>query len=237
MALFKADDLFSYRDANDIKKLWAADTPPADPGDGEVWMDTAVSPCRLKRYVETTEEWETIAAVRSGTTVPALNPDPGDSREGELFFDTSTTPPQLKVFNSGAWTVLEAEGYIRNDQDDTFTGILTSTKTSGAVFKFDSGHSMIAVDDTAGLLKINSGVDENDQTIVNDGGAQIRMDETGVITVAITTATMGSAFTDTASVTVDGSGITMNGIVRAQNQLIIPQSEPASAGNGSIWMI
>ena len=237
MALFKADDLFSYRDANEIKKLWASDTPPINPGDGEVWLDTTVSPCRLKRYKDASEVWETIAAVRSGTTEPDPNPDPGDSREGELFFNTSTTPPQLKIFNSGAWEALEVEGYIRSDQDDTFTGILTSTKTNGAVLKFDNGHSMIAVNDSSGLLKINSGVDESDQIIVSDGGAQIRMDETGVITIATSTATMGSAFTDTVSVAINGSGITMNGTLRVQNQILIPQSEPAGAGNGSIWMV
>ncbi|MCP5103803.1 MAG: hypothetical protein GY950_10515 [bacterium] len=237
MALFKVDDLFSYRDANDIKKLWAGADPPAGPGDGEVWLDTGASPGRLKRYVETTGVWETITAVRSGTAAPAPDPDPGDSMEGELFLDTSTSPPQLKCYNSGAWVTVTGESYLRDDQDDTFTGALTSTKTSGAVFKFDNGHSIIAVDHGAGLLKINSGVDENDLTYVNDGGSQIRMAESGGITIAVSTAALGTPFSDLNSIKVDGTGIIFQGTVYAQQQLILPQSEPGSPGEGSLWMV
>ncbi|MCP5050977.1 MAG: hypothetical protein GY940_27685 [bacterium] len=64
MALFQLDDVFTYQDANDIKKLWAGTTAPTTPGTGEVWLDTASAPYKLKRY--NGADWDIIAG---GVTV------------------------------------------------------------------------------------------------------------------------------------------------------------------------
>jgi hypothetical protein len=64
MAFFELDDVFTYQDANDIKKLWAGDTAPTAPGTGEVWLDTSSTPNQLKRYNGTS--WDTIGELIAG---------------------------------------------------------------------------------------------------------------------------------------------------------------------------
>jgi len=59
MALFELDDVFTYQDANDIKRFWASDTAPTGPGDGEMWLDTSGSTYRLKRY--NGSDWDVLA--------------------------------------------------------------------------------------------------------------------------------------------------------------------------------
>ena len=61
---YQLGDVFGYQDANDIKKLWASDTAPADPGSGEVWLDTSGTPNQLKRYNGSI--WETIGELTAG---------------------------------------------------------------------------------------------------------------------------------------------------------------------------
>lgn len=61
MALFELDDIFGYQQANDIKRLWAGNTAPDNPGDGEVWLDTSVTPIALKRYNNTAGTWDIFA--------------------------------------------------------------------------------------------------------------------------------------------------------------------------------
>ncbi|MCP5052221.1 MAG: hypothetical protein GY940_33950 [bacterium] len=78
MAFFELNDVFGYQDANDIKKLWADSTAPAEPGTDEVWLDTSAAPYQLKRYNGT--DWDIVAGgitvtstgeVGIGTTTPS----------------------------------------------------------------------------------------------------------------------------------------------------------------------
>jgi hypothetical protein len=50
MAFFELNDVFGYQDANDTKKLWADTDAPPEPGNGEIWLDTAATPYQLKRF-------------------------------------------------------------------------------------------------------------------------------------------------------------------------------------------
>lgn len=52
MTLFKEDDIFGYKDANEIKKFWASPTPPDPSGveTGEIYLDTGSLPYKLKRF-------------------------------------------------------------------------------------------------------------------------------------------------------------------------------------------
>ena len=262
MALYELDDIFGYQDANAIKTFWpaAADPDPGETGTGEIYLNTASAPYRLKRFNGT--GWDIVGGVPGGGTDPL----PADSTIGDLFLNTGTTPPKLKYFDGSAWTIvsemsdseilnavknvdgsgsgldadtvdgIEGASFLRNDADDTFTGVLTSTKTSGAAIKFDNGHSMITVHDGYGNLNIKSGVDENHETIFNDGGSQIELDHSGVITLAVTSQPLGSTFTDDVYMKLQSTGITLVGDVYSQTQMIIPTSQPSTLTDGSIWI-
>lgn len=106
---------------------------------------------------------------------------------------------------------LEAASFIRSDADDTFSGELTSTKTNGAVIKFDNGESMITVHDGYGNFNIKSGVNESHTIIAGNGGSHIEMSHTGSITIAVSTQTEGNAFADDVYIQVNSSGVTING--------------------------
>jgi len=72
MALFQLDQVFSYQDANDIKKLWASTTAPTGAGDGEVWLDISTSTYKLKRYKSSTGTWETITGISAAELLTAI---------------------------------------------------------------------------------------------------------------------------------------------------------------------
>jgi len=190
MPLFKLDDVFTYQDANDIKKLWAANADPAkaynpvteqyeDTGlyqDGEIWLDTANPPVYvLKRFNGTARDWESIA-------------------------DLSDIQLRDKV----------KDYFIRKDVDDTLTGTLTSTITNGTAMAFDNGHSSITVHDGFGNFNIKSGVDASNTIISTNGGSHLRMDEAGGMYLNVSDATLGSPFTATTSLAVTKTGVTIN---------------------------
>lgn len=93
MAFFQLNDVFGYQHANAIKRLWADDTAPADPGDGEVWLDTSVTPNRLKRY--NGAGWDTVGDMTAGDMLTllktvdgsdsGLDADKLDGQEGSYY--------------------------------------------------------------------------------------------------------------------------------------------------------
>jgi hypothetical protein len=93
MGFFELDDVFTYQDANDIKKLWAGDTAPASPGSGEVWLDTSATPNQLKRY--NGSSWDTIGELTAGDLLnliktvdgsgSGLDADMLDGQEGPYY--------------------------------------------------------------------------------------------------------------------------------------------------------
>jgi hypothetical protein len=178
-----------------------------------------------------------IRKLWAGSSAPA---SPGS---GEVWLDTTALPYKLKRYNGSGWDVIEGGNYILKDADDTFTGPLTSTIASGNVLLFDNGHSRVTVHDGFGNFNIKSGVDENNETIVNDGGSVIRMDETGFIKIGVSGIAMGSQFDNDTNIQISNSnGINMHGKVtvygdmNALDQLIIPTSQPATLTDGSIWI-
>lgn len=145
MSFFELDDVFGYQDANEIKKLWASDTAPSDPGDGEVWLDTSVTPNRLKRY--TGSGWETVGDMTAGElltllktvdgTGSGLDADKLDGQEGSYYqnasnLDSGTIPSDRLSANDLLTKIetvdgsgsgldadkvdgLEASAFVRND--------------------------------------------------------------------------------------------------------------------------
>lgn len=174
----------SYQDLNDIIKLFASATAPVNPYDGQIWLDIAAGNVRpvLKRYDSATPGWQDVSPV--GGSGSGLDADKVDS--------------------------LHASSFLRADANASFSGILTSTRT-GAVIKFDNGHSMITAMDSAGHLTIKSGVDENNLVTVSNGGSRICMNENGLIKLGVTTQAVGAAFADNVYLTIDATGIFING--------------------------
>lgn len=264
MTLFKEDDVFGYKDANEIKKFWANESVPASEAAeaGEIYLDIGTVPYRLKRYDGA--QWETIGGVPAGTTDPSAE----DSSNGDLFLNTSSIPPKLKCFDSstGVWLdigllgesdllnalkradgsgsgldsdmldALEASSFLRADADYSFSNVLTSTITSGPVIKFDNGDSMISVHDGSGDLNFKSGVDNNNIITGIDGGSHIYLGHDGDIFMTVSAQPVGAAFSNDCYIRVQyTNGILMYGNV-SPTHLILPLSAPADLANGSMWI-
>jgi hypothetical protein len=99
MALFELDDVFTYQDANDIKRLWASDTAPAEPEIAEVWLDTSANPIELKRYNGTS--WETVGELTAADLLTMIKTVDG----GGCGLDADMVDG------------LEASAFVRGDAD------------------------------------------------------------------------------------------------------------------------
>ncbi|MCP5102547.1 MAG: hypothetical protein GY950_04170 [bacterium] len=262
MTLFKEDDVFGYKDANEIKKFWTSvsEPDPATVETGEIYLDINSLPYKLKRYNGT--KWETVGGVPSGTSNPVVNA----STNGNLFLNTVTTPPKLKRYNGSAWvevcalsdsdiltavknvdstgsgldadTVdgIQAGSLLRSDDNGTFSGTLTSTIGTETVINFPNADSCITIHDGYGNFNIKSGVDDDNIVTGVDGGSHIRIDHTGRIYCHTTTAALGQAFVNNISFSVQTTGIYCTGPVTVTTQLVIPTSTPSGLINGSIWL-
>lgn len=143
MALFQLDDVFTYQDANDIKKLWAGAAAPANPGDGEVWLDISATPYKLKRYNPDTCSWETIAGMTDYELLEAIKNADGsgsgldadllDGQEGDFYRDAS---------NLNAGTVARARlGALWRDNNNDV--VASPYIQSGWLFTVESGTTVV----------------------------------------------------------------------------------------------
>jgi hypothetical protein len=103
MAFYELNDVFGYQDANEIKQLWASDTAPQQPGDGEVWLDTSVTPNRLKRYNEAGTAWDTI----------------GDMTAADVLNLLKTVDGTGSGIDADMVDGLEASSFVRNDANSS----------------------------------------------------------------------------------------------------------------------
>ena len=114
MAFFQLNDVFGYQHANAMKRLWAADTAPADPGDGEVWLDTSVTPNRLKRYNGTA--WETVGDMTAGELLTLLKTVDGDG--SGLDADTLDGKESVEFLQKNSdGSLIDISGTDLNDLD------------------------------------------------------------------------------------------------------------------------
>jgi hypothetical protein len=140
MAFFQLNDVFGYQYANDIKRLWANDNPPADPGVGEVWLDTSVSPNRLKKYTGST--WDIICDMTAGEILTliktvdgagsGLDADLLDSQQSSFYRDASNLnagtvplaqiPATLTGKSADQLDGLNSTQFIRSDASDDVSG-------------------------------------------------------------------------------------------------------------------
>lgn len=70
MALFKLGQVFTFNDANAIKKLWANASAPDGADTGEIFLDMRVTPFKLKRYNGSV--WEVIGTMNGSEVLTAL---------------------------------------------------------------------------------------------------------------------------------------------------------------------
>lgn len=123
MAFFELDDVFTYQDANDIKKLWAGDTAPTDPGTGEVWLDTSSTPIQLKRW--NGSGWDIVGEAISpfeitttGISAQFLAKQTDGATAivcaGELyaFFGSQTDNDIRFIVNDSSKMVVRSNGYV-----------------------------------------------------------------------------------------------------------------------------
>lgn len=262
MTLFKEDDIFGYKDANEIKKFWASATELDLSGveTGEIYLGIGSLPYKLKRFDGT--QWETIGTVPAGGSDPAA----ADSTNGRLFLNTSFTPPKLKRFNGTAWqdiallgdtelldalknvdgpgsgldadTVdgIQASSLLRSDADDSFNGTLTSTIGNETVIEFSGADSCVTIHDGYGNFNFKSGVDDDNIITGVDGGSHIYLAHSGKILVSTSTQAVGTAFQNENYLTVNGNGMYFYGPMIVTDQLVIPTSTPSGLVNGSIWL-
>jgi len=264
MTLFKEDDIFGYKDANEIKKFWASPTPPDPSGveTGEIYLDTGSLPYKLKRF--NGSQWETVGGVPSGASDPAAV----DSGNGDLFLNTQTTPPKLKRFNStaGAWQDIALMGdtelldalknvhgpgsgldadtvdgiqaglLVRSDTDSSFSGTLTSTIGTETVIEFSNADSRITIHDGYGNFNFKSGVDDDNIITGVNGGAHIYLSHSGTILVSTSTQSVGTAFQNENYLTINQNGLYFYGPMIVTDKLVIPTTAPSGPVNGSIWL-
>jgi hypothetical protein len=264
MTLFKEDDVFGYKDANEIKKFWANETvPDSETAEaGEIYLDIGSVPYRLKRYDGA--QWETIGGVPAGT----IDPLAADSSNGDWFLNTSTTPPKLKRFNStaGIWQDIglldesellnglknvdgngsgldadlldgvQGSSFLRADTNDSFSGSLTSTISAETAVEFSGADSRITIHDGFGNFNFKSGVDDDNIITGVDGGSHIYLGHNGSILMTVSSQPVNSTFSSSGYIQLHNSnGIIMYGNV-SPTHLVLPLSAPADLSNGSMWI-
>jgi len=114
IALFKLDQLFSYQDANEIKKFWAGISEPPDYEEGEIWLDILSIPPLLKRCngknTQGNYMWDIIGEVTPSSMLTkiktvdgsgsGLDADLLDGNEGSYYLNPvnlSTAVPKDKL--------------------------------------------------------------------------------------------------------------------------------------------
>ncbi|NIM11525.1 MAG: hypothetical protein GTO45_16515 [Candidatus Aminicenantes bacterium] len=109
----------SYQEVNDMLKLYPSDTQPSNPFDGQIWLDTSVTPNQLKRY--NGSGWDTIGELTAGDLLnliktvdgsgSGLDADKLDGQEGSYYRDASNlnagTVPQVRLSASDLLTLIK----------------------------------------------------------------------------------------------------------------------------------
>jgi hypothetical protein len=164
MAYYELDDVFGYQDANEIKKLWASVTAPVEPGDGEVWLDTSLTPNRLKRY--TANVWETIGDMTADDLLnllktidgsgSGLDADTLDGKEADDFIQYSSNG-KVGIGTSDPTYVVEIvrtgeNAQIVTNRSDGATTILAATNGAGFFGTMNEYDLRLSTNDTTKMI-------------------------------------------------------------------------------------
>lgn len=256
MALFELDDIFGYQQANDIKRLWAGGTAPENPGNGEVWLDTSVTPIALKRYNSTTELWEIFAGgiavdsdgnVGIGTDTPSSTLDIKASAEPALLIIDRTDGAAAQISSGVDKTFVGSRSNhplnLLVNQLEKMTidtngqvGIGTTVPGYPLHVSTTADNAAIVAERTDGVTAYLSGT----ETHANVGSAtshDLRLLTNAVVRVTVdTSGNVGIGTTSpTKKLDVNGDG-TISGTMTVAEQLVIPLNQPSALVNGSIWI-
>jgi len=184
MALYKVDQVFTYQDANDIKRLWASSTEPDldTTTDGEIWLDTHTTPIKLKRRNSSKEEnWDVIGELTAEEALNLLKTVDGsgsgldadllDGQEGSYYrnasninngtLDKSHLPPEAvrKDQNSdiSSHTEWQDNYELRLGNDADFRARHTGTETTLYNYKGGLYLANIATGEMVIIAAHNSG--------------------------------------------------------------------------------
>ncbi len=176
MAYFELNQVFSYQDANEIKKLWASETPPATKGLQEVWLDTGITPPQLKRFMgknpQGNDVWDIIGNITADTVLTLLKSVDGtasgvdadllDGQHGTFFRNAA---------NLNAGTISSA----RLSASDLLT-LLKTVDGTGSGLDADTIDGKEAAD----FFQKGSNIALGDKFISNDGDSEgINIDNIG----------------------------------------------------------
>lgn len=176
MALFELDDVFTYQDANDIKRFWASTDAPTDPGTGEVWLDLDVSPIVLRRWNGTA--WDAIGELTAAQLLSliktvdgsgsGLDADLLDGQDSDFFRNASNLnagtvnlariPATLTGKSADQLDGLNSTQFIRSDATDNVSAstewqnncsIIVGTNANGRFYS--NGTNVYLFADTGNL--------------------------------------------------------------------------------------
>jgi hypothetical protein len=90
------NEVFAQIDETVQKNISQSSTPPENPTDQDLWIDTSVTPNRLKRYVAATSSWQVIGPV-SATDVGAVPQSQVGAANGIASLDSSGKVPTTQI--------------------------------------------------------------------------------------------------------------------------------------------
>ncbi|MCP5104206.1 MAG: hypothetical protein GY950_12540, partial [bacterium] len=124
MALFELDDVFTYQDANDIKRMWAgtADPDTATADEGEIYLNTGSTPYQFKRFNGTV--WEVIGQMTAQEILDAVKTVHGAG--SGLDADTLDGAQPSAVASNDTIVQRNASGYVFANYFNTTSGNSTT---------------------------------------------------------------------------------------------------------------
>jgi len=143
MALFELDDVFTYQDANDIKRLWAATSAPTvNVATGEIWLDISNSPYKLKRY--NGDSWEIVSDVTAQEVLDLIKTVDGSGSgldSDKLDGQDSSYYRNASNLNAGTLPLDRLPSTLTGKDADTVDGVNASQFVRSDINDEISGHT------------------------------------------------------------------------------------------------
>ena len=188
-----AADYISFTDINDLK---GSDTPPENPKDGDMWLDTSVVPPRLMVWDDKLKEW--VEVFVAGNDRRNLLRNSNFYKKNFDFWATKGDPVlEIESLNSKRWARIY--NYSPSNDFDGISQIITGEKKSSYAFQMICGIYIQSTASNKGVLVRAFSIDKNQQrTLISENVFNIEheirnynftfmsLDDTEQIEIAIT---------------------------------------------------